>query len=163
VPKARGLNFRQATALIKTVCDVAGSRDLIEEARRDLSRAGILRAVREHDNDVLFGWLMNCFSFQGVSDAVASGYIETHGNATAGQIAQDLSAGPKCDKLRSYWHFDGCGYRKAKASCAMPSLTKHCPLPKLDLRSGSLNQTAYGLYFFMIDMADGDLGSGLID
>jgi len=157
VPKAPGLNFRQATALIKTVCEVAGSRDLINDTRRDLARAGILRAVKDHDNEVLFDWLMNCFSYQGVSDAVVNSFINAHGNATAVQIAQDLSAGPQCAKLHSYWHFNGCGYRKAKASCAMPRLTRHCPLPRLDLRNGSLNQTAYGLYLFMRDVADNDL------
>ena len=157
MPKAPGLNFRQAVALIKTVCDVAGSRDLINDTQRDLSRAGILRAVKEHDNDTLFDWLMHCFSYQGVSDAVVTSFINAHGNATAEQIAQDLSAGPQCIKLGSWWLFNGCGYRKAKTTCALPRLTRHCPLPRLDLRNGSLNQTAYGLYLFMRDVADNDL------
>ena len=58
VPKAPGLNFRQATALIKTVCDVAGSDDFVEEARTGLVQAGVLKAVQKHDDAVLFDWLM---------------------------------------------------------------------------------------------------------
>ena len=154
--KSPGLNFRQATALIKTVCDVAGSNDFIGEARAGLAQAGVLKAVRQHDDAVLFDWLMEAVSYQGVSDAVAAGYMEAHGNASADQIARDLDAQPTCDKLHSYWQFNGCGYRKSRGSCNRPDLISDCPLPRLDLRNGSLNQAAYSLYLFMRDVAGGD-------
>jgi hypothetical protein len=156
VPKAPGLNFRQATALIKTVCDVAGSDDFIEEARAGLAQAGVLRAVRTNNDAVLFDWLMEAVSYQGVSDAVAAGYMEAHGVASADQIAQDLDAHPACAKLEAYWQFDGCGYRKTRGTCNRPDLIGDCPLPRLDLRNGSLNQAAYSLYLFMRDVACGD-------
>jgi hypothetical protein len=156
VSKAPGLNFGQATALIRTVCDVAGSSEFIEEARDGLARAGVLKAVREHNDADIFNWLMEAVSYQGVSDAVAAGYMEAHGNASADQIAQDLDAHPACDKLHSYWQFNGCGYRKSRGSCNRPDLIGDCPLPRLDLRNGSLNQAAYSLYLFVRDVAEGD-------
>jgi hypothetical protein len=153
VPKAPGLKFRQATALIKTVCDVAGSSDFIEEARAGLAQAGILKAVQRHDDAVLFDWLMEAISYQGISDNVAAGYMEAHGTASADDIARDLDAQPGCHKLHSYWQFSGCGYRKTRGSCNRPKLIGDCPLPGLDLRNGSLNQAAYSLYLFMRDVA----------
>jgi len=156
VAKAPGLNFRQATALITTVCEVAGSRDFIEDARAGLAQAGVLKAVRRHNDAVLFDWLMEAVSYQGVSDNVAAGYMEQHGIASADQIARDLCGRPACDKLHSYWQFNGCGYRKTVRTCNRPSLMGGCPLPRLDLRNGSLNQAAYSLYLFMRDVAGGD-------
>jgi len=140
VPKAPGLNLSQATALIKTVCDVAGSSDFIEEARKGLAQAGVIRAVQKHNDAVLFDWLMEAVSYQGVSDAVAAGYMEAHGTASADQIAQGLDAQPACDKLHSYWQFTGCGYKKSRGSCNRPKLIGDCPLPRLDLRRGSLGR-----------------------
>jgi hypothetical protein len=156
MPRTPGLNFRQATALIKTVCDVAGSRDFIGEARVGLAQAGVLKAVRNHDDAVLFDWLMEAMSYQGVSDAVAAGYMEAHGVASADQITRDLDAQPGCEKLHSYWQFNGCGYRKSRGSCNRPGLIGGCPLPRLDLRNGSLNQAAFSLYMFLRDVAGGD-------
>jgi hypothetical protein len=156
VPKSHGLNFRQATALIKTVCDAAGSNDFIEEARAGLTQAGVIRAVQKHNDAVVFDWLMEAVSYQGVSDAVAAGYMDAHGTASADQIARDLDARPACDKLHSYWQFSDCGYRKTRGSCNRTDLIGDCPLPRLDLRNGSLNQAAYSLYMFMRDIAGGD-------
>jgi hypothetical protein len=156
VPKAYGLNFKQATDLIKAVCEIAGAKDLIQDAKKALGEAGILRAVRQHDDGALFDWLMWSVSYQGVSDAVASGYMEVHGSASAEQIAQDLDRQPKCEKLHSFSAFDGCGYRKNRATCTRPALIKSCPLPRLDLRNGGLNQAAFSLHLFMRDICDGD-------
>jgi hypothetical protein len=38
----------------------------------------------------------------------------------------------------------------------MPKHRPGCPLPRHDLRNGRLNQTAYSLFLFMRDLADGD-------
>lgn len=156
MPKSPGLNFSQATALIKTLCDVAGSSDFIGETRTGLAQAGVLTAVKNHTDATLFNWLMEAVSYQGVSDAVAAGYMAQHGTASADDIASDLDARPVCEKLNSYWLFNGCGYRKTRGSCNRPQLIGDCPLPRLDLRNGSLNQAAYSLYLFMRDVAGGD-------
>ena len=38
-----------------------------------------------------------------------------------------------------------------------PITSARCPLPSHDLRNGRLNQTAYSLFLFIRDIADGDL------
>jgi hypothetical protein len=105
MPKSPGLNFRQATTLIANVCEIAGHRDLIGEARKALGQAGILKAVREHNQAVLFDWLIWSLSYQGVSDAVASGYMEVHGSASAEYIAQGLADPIRCQKLQNFAAF----------------------------------------------------------
>src|SRR5262249_47256379 len=62
-----------------------------------------------------------------------------------------------CPKLQSYWHFHDCGYRKIAGTCNEPDHFPACPLPLHPLRNGRLNQTAYGLFLFIRDLADGDL------
>src|SRR6266404_2306712 len=64
-----------------------------------------------------------------------------------------------CPKLKSYWHFHDCRYDKISRTCAEPDHIRRCPVPKHDLRNGRLNQTAYSLYLFVRDVADGDLVS----
>jgi len=51
----------------------------------------------------------------------------------------------------------GCRYEKASTTCAEPDHIGACPLPSHDLRNGHLNQTAYSLFLFIRDLADGDL------
>ena len=72
-------------------------------------------------------------------------------------INQKLAQGAACPKLKSYWHFHGCRYTKLGRTCAEPDHIARCPLPTHDLRNGRLNQTAYSLYLFIRDIADGDL------
>jgi hypothetical protein len=105
---------------------------------------------------VLFDWLAEAVSFRGIADSVAYGYIQQHGSARWQDIAVRFASRPSCPKLTSYWHFDGCGYRKAAHRCAEPSHLSGCPLPTHDLRNGGLNQTNYSLFLFIRDVADGD-------
>lgn len=156
MPPPRGLDFDEAISLVRTVCEIAGSRNLIAHVRAGLRRAGVLRAIREHDDAGIFNWLMESVSYQGVSDAAARAYMDQHGVASAYEIASELEGSPACHRLGSYWAFTGCGYRKNKQTCAEPSLLASCPLPRLDLRNGALNQTAFGLFLFMRDVAGGD-------
>jgi hypothetical protein len=155
-PKA-GLDY--ATDLVHQVCTLAGQFNIIEDVRTAFAEAGLADAVQSHDSDALFAWFAEAISFQGISDSVAAGYIERHGIVEAGEVRQGLSSGQLCPKLRSYWHFEGCGYRKGTKTCNEPGRLKRCPLPRHDLRNGSLNQAAYHLYLFIRDVADGDLVS----
>src|ERR1700744_6347019 len=130
-------------ALILIVCEVAGARDLVGDARIALRHAGVLEAIRAHDDAAIFDWLMRAISFQGVSDAAASGYMDLHGSANAAEITEQLAKGPGCAKLQRFNAFHDCGYRKIQATCSNPRLLGKCPVPQLDLRNGSLNQAAY--------------------
>ena len=68
-----------------------------------------------------------------------------------------LTRRPSCPKLGGYWLFDDCRYEKGSGLCSEPRHLPQCPLPRHRLRNGRLNQTAYSLFLFMRDVADGDL------
>jgi hypothetical protein len=118
---------------------------------------GILDAVTDRDTPKIFDWLLEAFSYQGISDRVARGYIRKHGNVVWSDIAGALSANPPCPLLQTYWHFDGCRYDKGSFTCSEPDHIDICPLPRQKLRNGRLNQTAYSFFLFVRDVAKGDL------
>ena len=146
-----------AVRLVYRVCCLAGSAGLIDEIRADLKADGVRAAITNRDTAAVFDWLISALSYQGISDQVAYGYMERHGRATWHAIDHKLGQGAGCPKLKTYWHFHGCRYNKLRRTCAEPDHISRCPLPTHDLRNGRLNQTAYSLYLFIRDIADGDL------
>ena len=89
-------NLAYAVKIVHSVCCLAGSQSYIDDVRANLSDRGIIRAIRDHDTPALFDWLIEDLSFQGISDAVASGYIAEHGSVRWSEIADALSATPSC-------------------------------------------------------------------
>ena len=146
-----------ATSLIRDVCQIAGPVNLIDEIRVSFEEYGILEAIQKRDDDVIFNWLAETISYQGISDQIAMRFIEEHGRVDAADIKQAMQAPILCTKLTSYWHFQDCGYRKTSATCNMPRTLRRCPLPRHDLRNGNLNRAAYSLFLFLRDVAGGDL------
>jgi hypothetical protein len=146
-----------AARLIHAICGLAGSPTLIDDIRADLAADKVRAAIRRGDTAAVFDWLMAALSYQGISDQVAYEYMEKHGRATWHDIERKLDRGVSCPKLKSYWHFHGCRYDKVSRTCAEPEHISDCPLPSHDLRNGRLNQTAYSLFLFIRDIADGDL------
>lgn len=149
--------MKHALPLIDMACRLAGPFDFIGEGRTALNRHGVLGAVRRHDTVMLFDWLMNVLSFQGIADRVAKQYIRKHGNVTWADLNRALKREPSCAKLGGFWLFDDCRYEKGSGLCSEPRHVARCPLPKHPLRNGRLNQTAYSLFLFMRDVAEGDL------
>ena len=150
------VNLAYAVQLVHATCCLAGSASYLDDIRTDLRRHGIVRAIRDHDTPALFDWLIEVLSFQGISDAVASGYIAQHGTVRWSDIADALSRRPSCPKLGGYWRFYGCHYHKGSATCSEAGHIDACPLPRHPLRNGRLNQMAYSLFLFMRDVADDD-------
>src|SRR3984893_983923 len=149
--------INHAVRLIHAVCGLAGSPSLLDEIRADLRAEKVRAAIRNHDTGPVFDWLMAGLSYQGISNQVAHDYMERHGRATWGDIDQKLGKDVSCPKLKSYWHFHDCRFDKVSRTCAEPDHIDSCPLPKHNLRNGRLNQTAYSLFLFIRDVADGDL------
>ena len=100
---------------------------------------------------------MPALSYQGVSDAIAWTYMDHHGTVSFADVAAGLAERPSCPKLKSHWHFEGCGYAKQAFGCHEPDHLEACPLPRHDLRNGRLNQTTYSLFLFLRDVCDDDL------
>jgi hypothetical protein len=146
-----------AVRVIYRVCCLAGSASLIDNIRADLDADSVRAAMTKRDTAAVFDWLMSALSYQGISDQIAYDYMEQHGYVSWDDINQKLAQGASCPKIKSYWHFHGCRYQKVSGTCAEPDHIARCPLPTHDLRNGHLNQTAYSLYLFIRDIADGDL------
>jgi hypothetical protein len=138
-------NLAYAVKIVHAVRCLAGSPSYIDDVRAELGDRGIVRAITGHDTQVLFDWLMEVLSFQGISDEVALGYMAEHGSVCWSDIADALSAGPSCPKLGGYWRFYDCRYHKGSHTCSEPAHIEGCPLPRHPLRNGRLNQMAYSL------------------
>ncbi len=153
----------EAVSLVEVVCRQPGNSRFIKRTRWEAQREGIQRAVRHHDTAALYNWLMTGLSLQGISDAIALGYIAAHGNADWATITS-LLAGTRCacPKLGGSSAYQGCSYRKSAQTCARPRHLRLCPVRKLPLRKGGLNVQAFSLYFFLRDRCEGDL-VGFID
>jgi hypothetical protein len=143
--------------LIRTVCTIAGSMSFREEIDAEAREAGLIEAVERRHTAPIFDWLMSAFSLQGISDRVAWDYMEKHGSANWSSAQAGLRRAPTCPKLRSYWAYDNCRYHKTSSTCSEPGHIDRCPVPRPRLRNGRLNQTAYSLFLFIRDLADGDI------
>jgi hypothetical protein len=153
----RTTDINHAVRVIYRVCCLAGSANLIDKIRADLDADGVRAAMRKRETAAVFDWLIAALSYQGISDRIASDYMQQHGYVRWDDINQKLAQGAACPKLKSYWHFHGCRYNKLRQTCAEPGHIGHCPLPTHGLRNGHLNQLAYSLYLFIRDIAEGDL------
>src|ERR1700726_2768892 len=101
-----------AVRVVHSVCCLAGAAGLIDDIRAELQAEGIPAAIRRHDTATLFDWLISALSYQGISDQVASKYMERYGSATWADIDQKAGQNITCLKLKSYWHFYDCRYAK---------------------------------------------------
>ena len=68
-----------------------------------------------------------------------------------------ICVGGRAARSSELLHFHGWRSSKKYYRCAEPAYLPQCPLPKHWLRNGGLNQTAFFLYLFIRDVADGDL------
>lgn len=100
---------------------------------------------------------MTSFSYQGISDQVARGYLAKHGNIRWADIEASLRQAQPCSKLTNYWSYGECRYDKGSSTCSQPEHIAGCAVPRHKLRNGRLNQTAYSFFLFVRDIAEGDL------
>ena len=128
----------------------------MEDIRAALDIHGVPHAVAASDSRVVYNWIMSIAGMQGVSDAAATSFQHEHGSATWAEVDAAMRARPPCPRLRSYWNFE-CGFRKASRTCLQPDHIDGCPVPRLPLRKGSLNEAAFSLWLFVRDIAGGDL------
>jgi hypothetical protein len=129
----------------------------LDEIDAEVREAGLDRTVVGGRTPPVFDWLLSMFSHQGISDRVARSYMERHGTASWSEIEAALRLAPSCGKLRSYRHYECCGYHKGSFTCSEPDHIDACPVPRPRLRNGRLNQTAYSLFLFVRDITGGDL------
>ena len=132
-------------------------KNFINDVQDRLDLARVSEAVTRRDRTSVTDWILSLVGRQGISNAAADAFDEVHGGITSDDIVAGLGSRPTCRRLRSYWHFDGCGYRKRAGACAEPEHMACCPLPRHDLRKGVLNEAGYHLTLFVRDVCSGDL------
>lgn len=136
----------------------AAPRDYLDNIRVNLEREGVGDAVARRDTAALFDHLVGVSQYQGISDFNAAAFTAKHGIVSWHDIDIALENDPTCPRLRNYWSFGGCGYRKTTRTCAEPRHIRRCQLPKHPTRKGALIIGAYALYLFVRDICgDGDL------
>ena len=133
------------------------SPDFLDEIANRFREAGIQEAVARRHSAPIFDWMTSLIALQGISDAAAFSYDAMHGGVSFAEIEAALAERPSCPRLRCYWTFADCGYRKGSGQCAEPGHRRRCPLPRHSLRKGGLNVAAYSLHLFVRDVCDGDL------
>ena len=148
--------WEASTRLLHEICRIAHPTQEFANSGSLFSTPKLRRALSRGDNSAIYDWLMGVFSYQGVADKAVATIIARDGNATWSAVEVSLNKTPGCRKLWSFWTFEGCGYSKFQRSCNCQEAFSGCPLPRLPLRNGSLNQLAYSLYFFFRDVAEGD-------
>lgn len=155
--------IEQAQAMVESICALPDNREGLTAMEANLQTGSLAEAIAARDTPWLYGWLVAVFSLQGISDAIALAYIDAHGNADWLTMKNELrTSKPACPKLQSFEAYGGCGYRKSARTCGEPDLLWSCPVPRLPLRKGDLNQLAASLFLFLEDVAQGDL-VGFID
>lgn len=148
--------FEASVRLLHEICRISHPTQEFTSGGSLFSSSKLRRALASHDNPAIYDWLMMVFSYQGVADKAVETIIARDGNATWAGVEASLSGNDGCSKLGSFWRFEGCGFSKTHKTCNCKSQIRKCPLPRLPLRNGSLNQLAYGLYFFFRDVTAGD-------
>ena len=158
--KTRRGRYGKPVAVVESIC--AATQPLgIGPSRlaKILEPAGVIEAVRDHNSERLYEWLLEELQYQGISDAAADGYLANHGTLRYAEISRAFQSPTECRKLLSFDSYTSCGFRKISNTCAEPILLPACPVGKHDLRNGRLNQIAYSLYLFIRDVCGGDLVS----
>ena len=85
-----------AVRLIHPVCCLAGSGDFVEDIQSDLDPQDLRSAITRHDTAAIFDRLVSALSYQGISDKVATNYMDRHGRVTWSQIESGLSRRRGC-------------------------------------------------------------------
>jgi hypothetical protein len=152
-----------ATHIIETVCQVSARSEIPLQTSIASKSARVRRLVAAQDTPAAFDWMLESFNFQGISDQVAGSYLDAHGCATWRQLKAQLSKGPSCDLLGSYWNYEGCRFDKTRRLCRHPEILPTCPVPTHPLRNGHLNQTAFSFFLFVRDIAQSDLFAWIDD
>jgi hypothetical protein len=60
-----------AVAMVEAICHLPENRTAIRRQEAEIRSSGLQQAIIAHDTAFLYGWLMEAFSLQGISDTNA--------------------------------------------------------------------------------------------
>ena len=130
--------------------------NFLGEVRDRLTEAGVMAAVTAHDTAVIYNWLVRLLARQGISNRAAEVYATHRGSPTYASIERHVRQSARCPRLRGYWTYADCGYRRSTGTCNTPHHLVGCLVPTLPARKGALAEAAIGLALFIRDIANGD-------
>ena len=110
----------------------------------------------QHKSIKLYQYLLESFLLAGGGDqSNLTYYAKQQYKPTFHRVKRAITAA-QCPKLTSFEAFKECGYSKTTNKCREPTFLRFCPLPRFDMKRGSLNHMAFSLYFFLRDVCKGD-------
>ena len=148
-PKTSAIDH--AVRVVHNVCCLAGAASLIDDNRADLRAEGIPSAIRRHDTATLFDWLTSALSYQGISDQVASDYMERHGRRRGPISTPRLPPIPPAQSSRATGISTAAGTTKSAGHVQSP--TTSTPVRCRPTSYAMVGSTS----LFIRDVADGDL------
>ena len=155
----RDLKETQFIKLVSKICEL--NPTTIEEFSSDLLEIVCSGKNNRLMSRLLFKPLMGALSFQGISDAVAIGYMDTHGRVSYFNIQREIRQakrkGPICEKLESFDTYKNCGFKKTGPCCNNQEMIDDCPISQFNMLKGTLNQKCYDLFLYIRDHCRGDL------
>ena len=131
--------------------------DYLGDVCQRLDETGVRQAVHDRDSGKLFDWIIRSLARQGISNHAAEVFLTRNGSPAFAEITNLVTSDARCPRLRCYWTFAGCGYRRSTGTCNTPHHRIGCPVTLIPARKGALAEAAVGLWLFIRDVADGDL------
>lgn len=125
------------------------------QCRYEASEAGVVAAIDAYDAPAIFNWLMNLFSYQGISDEVAGDFMRRQGNFTGGTVDRTSKGNCLCPKLTGYWTFSRCQYQNSHSLAVSPIIFRPVPYPAIICATvGSIKRHIVCFYLFGIPPAE---------
>jgi hypothetical protein len=84
--KSKGAGLEPAARLVRQICRIAGNPCLIDEFAGDLAKHGVQSAIQRRDTSVLFDWLLEAISYQGIGNSVVRRYMPLYGAPRPGAL-----------------------------------------------------------------------------
>lgn len=122
-----------------------------------LAAEGIQMAIARHDTAVIYDWIVRLFARQGISNSAAEAFAERKGSPSWEDVDERMARSAFCPRLRSYWDFAACGFRRSTATCNSPHHLVECPVATIPARKGALAEAAIAFWLFVRDICDDDL------
>jgi hypothetical protein len=129
----------------------------LQDVQTRLDASGVRTAIALGQTSGVYNWIVRMLARQGIANAAAEGFVRRAGSPTWLDVSERLAKSSSCPRLRSYWSFADCGYRRAAGTCNTPRHINGCPVTAIPARKGALAQAAIGLRLFIRDVADNDL------
>ena len=150
--RSSGSRLRRQTCCMPRVASLG---QLVSRRHSRRAAAASVAPSGTHDTPVLFDWLVEALSFQGISDRSLLGTWSTTA-ASAGRGSASAVAKPVVPEAGRVLAVLRLPIPQGVRTCSEPGHFDACPLPRHPLRNGHLNQMAYSLFLFMRDVADDD-------